>query len=114
MGVTSHKHPLLGRWAPNLVLQTDGEHSTVADLLSDGRGLLVDRSGRPELRNLAGGWDDRIRLVAAKYDNRSDNLDAMLVRPDGYVAWAVASGDWDDDSEKSLLAALGKWFGSPK
>src|SRR5262249_6192445 len=79
MGVSSRTHPLLGRWAPNLVLQTDRDHSTVAELLSGGRGLLVDRSERPELRNLAGGWDDRIRLMATKYDDRPDNLDAMLV-----------------------------------
>ena len=38
---------------------------------------------------------------------------AMLIRPDGYVAWAIGSADVDAESERSLLAALEKWFGSP-
>jgi hypothetical protein len=37
----------------------------------------------------------------------------MLIQSDGYVAWVIGSADMDAESERSLLAALEKWFGSP-
>jgi hypothetical protein len=45
-----------------------------------------------------GGWQDRI-------ESHVDG-DAMLVRPDGYIAWAHGDGDVRD--------ALTQWFGSPR
>ena len=42
---------------------------------------------------------------------RPRDLDAMLVRPDGYVAWVTGSSDGDNESGETLRAALQKWFG---
>jgi hypothetical protein len=40
------------------------------------------------------------------------NLGAMLVRPDGYVACVLRSGDGDSESDRTLRAPLEKWFGA--
>jgi 2-polyprenyl-6-methoxyphenol hydroxylase-like FAD-dependent oxidoreductase len=78
------EHPLVGRSAPDLVL-ADG--SRLAEHLSGGAGVLVG-TGR-----VAG---DRLRVVAA-------DGPAMLIRPDGIVAWVEGDGQ--------LAAALRRWFG---
>ncbi|GIE76567.1 FAD-dependent oxidoreductase [Actinoplanes philippinensis] len=68
------------------------------DLLHQGRGLLLDRTGRLT----AGVWSDRVDHHAdatAEFD-----APAVLLRPDGYVAWA-------GDDQRELDARLGHWFG---
>ena len=103
-------NPAIGRWAPNLTLLTDLGKSRIAELLSTGMGLLVELEGRSAICDLAAGWGDRIRLVSARSVEPA-NVTAMLVRPDGYVAWAIDTGDWNEESEGSLRAALERWFG---
>ncbi|HTM83585.1 MAG TPA: FAD-dependent monooxygenase, partial [Mycobacterium sp.] len=101
-------HPLSGRLVPDLMLD-DGRR--VAELLRNGRGLLLDLSGG----NYAGavpGWEDRVDIligtVVATAPNRP--AQAVLIRPDGYVAWA-ADGLGEGDADR-LAAALRRWFGS--
>jgi 2-polyprenyl-6-methoxyphenol hydroxylase-like FAD-dependent oxidoreductase len=98
-----HGHELVGRSAPDLPL-ADG--SRLADQLHDGRGLLLDLASDPELRALAQGWADRVHLVTDGCPGRPE-LSALLVRPDGYVAWAADKGAGPD----GLQAALTTWFG---
>ncbi|MEU5871314.1 FAD-dependent monooxygenase [Glycomyces sp. NPDC047369] len=69
-------------------------------LMSGGRGLVVDRSGGLGV----GGWSDRVDLVADPGVGLNDS--AVLLRPDGYVAWA-GSG------QAGLESALARWFGGP-
>ncbi|BFO16051.1 hypothetical protein SHKM778_24390 [Streptomyces sp. KM77-8] len=57
-----------------------------ADLLREGRGLLLDLVGRAEARDAAAAWTGRVNTVTARTD-RVD-VDALLIRPDGCVAWA--------------------------
>jgi 2-polyprenyl-6-methoxyphenol hydroxylase-like FAD-dependent oxidoreductase len=104
-------HPAIGRWAPNLTLQPVDGRKHIAQLMSPGRGLLVELGGRSGTCDVAARWADRIQVISALSDEPV-NLAAMLVRPDGYVAWAIDTGDWSKDSEKSLLSALEKWFGA--
>ena len=51
------------------------------------------------------GWESRVDVIRAQ---PSEELDAtaLLVRPDGYVAWAGAD-------QEGLTAALSTWFGAP-
>lgn len=103
------EHPLVGRSAPDLVL-ADG--STLADHLHDGRALLLDLTDDPELRARADGHRDRLRIVTSHCPEQPE-LAALLVRPDGFVAWAGGSGEAAPDGlGEALDAALGRWLGA--
>ena len=62
------------------------------------RGLLIDQAGRVSVAGCA----DRVDVVEV-----SDELDvsAVLLRPDGHLAWA-------SDDQQDLLGALRRWFGA--
>ncbi|WP_426439799.1 hypothetical protein [Bradyrhizobium genosp. P] len=57
------------------------------ELLRTGRGLLLDFDAWSPLRALASRWSGRIAYVAGDVKDRL-GLSAVLVRPDGFVAWA--------------------------
>jgi 3-(3-hydroxy-phenyl)propionate hydroxylase len=107
-------HPLLGRRMPDLDLETAGGPVRMFALLHRAEPVLVDlgRSGRVS----AGPWADRVRGVRARYDGPWElpvlgavsAPSAVLVRPDGYVAWV---GEGDD--ARGLTDALATWFGPP-
>ncbi|MET0932942.1 MAG: rifampin monooxygenase [Mycetocola sp.] len=69
------------------------------ELMHDGRGLLLDQTGRLSVA----GWSDRIDHVA----DISVELDvpAVLLRPDGHVAWV-------GDDQQDLRNHLPPWFGA--
>lgn len=97
-------HPLVGRSCPDLELE-DG--TRLGSLLRDGNGLLLDFGPQPSLRALDGLWGDRVRYVAS--DARDClGLRALLVRPDGFVAWA---SDTTPGPEEVTRAAA-RWFAS--
>jgi len=106
-------HPQLGRWAPNFTLQTDDGTMRVAELMRAGKGVLLDFSRRSARHEAVIKWADRVNMMSARCHDPSANFDAILVRPDGYVAWVLSSGDADQESERSLRAALERWFGAP-
>jgi 2-polyprenyl-6-methoxyphenol hydroxylase-like FAD-dependent oxidoreductase len=110
--------PRVGRFAPQLTVSAGAR--PLAELVRDGRGLLADLSGGHAAAGLEAalaGHRDRVRLVVA--DAQGDGGGepdggvsggasdaeggALLVRPDGYVAWA-GGGD-------GLGEALAAWFG---
>ncbi|MFF2807003.1 FAD-dependent monooxygenase [Streptomyces sp. NPDC058000] len=96
--------PLVGRSAPDFRLE-DGR--CLGDLMQDGRGVVLDFSTECRLRDAATGWQGRLRYAAGAAKNDL-GLGAVLVRPDGVVAWA---GDRDVD-RKAFERAAGQWFGS--
>jgi 2-polyprenyl-6-methoxyphenol hydroxylase-like FAD-dependent oxidoreductase len=98
-------HPLVGRSAPDFDL-VDG--TKLGQLLSNGQGLLLDFDAHPALQSLAGRWSSRITYLACDAKNRL-GLSALLVRPDGFVAWA-SEGPLD---QKQAAQALSRWFGQP-
>jgi 2-polyprenyl-6-methoxyphenol hydroxylase-like FAD-dependent oxidoreductase len=101
-------HPLAGRWAPDLALTTPAGTSSVAELLHPARGVLLDLTeGGPSAAS-AHGWKDRIDIVTAHCT--APPAAALLIRPDGYVAWAAGPGAPDRDG---LHHALTTWFGAP-
>ena len=99
-------HPLVGRSAPDLEL-ADG--SRLADHLRGGRALLLDLTAGGALRDLAAGYADRLTLVEAKAPGHP-GLAALLVRPDGFTAWAT---DDPEEPTAALTEALARWIGRP-
>ncbi len=95
-------HPLTGRWMPDLPLS---DNTTVAELSHTGRPLLLDFTTNPTRTDAAQPWATRIDIHATT--TPSPPADAILIRPDGYVAWAGTD-------PTALTRALTKWFGHPQ
>jgi hypothetical protein len=98
-----HSHPLVGRSVPDFEL-ADG--TRVGELLSIGGGLLLGFDAGAPLKALATRWGDRVAYVASDVKDRL-GLSAVLVRPDGVVAWAVEAAPDPDEAAR----AASRWFG---
>jgi 2-polyprenyl-6-methoxyphenol hydroxylase-like FAD-dependent oxidoreductase len=105
---TADSHPLAGRWAPDLALTVPGGATSVAELLQSGHGVLLDLTPDGGFARAGHGWQDRIDLRTARCP--SPPAAALLIRPDGYVAWAAAT---DTQDTSTLHDALVTWFGTP-
>ncbi|GAA4215936.1 rifampin monooxygenase [Microbispora amethystogenes] len=90
-------HDLLGRRMRDVTLK----RGRLYELTRGGRGLLLDQTGRLSVA----GWADRVDHVV----DVSEELDvpAVLLRPDGHVAWA-------GEDQAGLLDRLPRWFGAPR
>jgi hypothetical protein len=100
-------HPLAGRWLPDLPLTTSAGPTRVAELLRTARPVLLDLAARSDLVTAADGWRDRVDVVSAT--TAVPPADAVLVRPDGFVAWAAARGE---TGTGGFQEALARWFGA--
>ncbi|GAA1945321.1 FAD-dependent monooxygenase [Kitasatospora viridis] len=100
-------HPLAGRFAPEFPL--DGPR--LAELMHRARPLLLDLTPDQWFLPVARGWRDRVTAHAAT--SSAAPAAALLVRPDGYVAWAADPEEDADTGGKALRAALTDWFGEP-
>jgi 2-polyprenyl-6-methoxyphenol hydroxylase-like FAD-dependent oxidoreductase len=106
-------HPLLGRRMPDLDLVTSDGPLRVFSLLHDARPVLLNL-GQPGAFDIT-PWADRVQSIDADYAGTWElpalgpvtAPDAVLVRPDGYVAWV------GDEMQLGLAAALTTWFGPP-
>ncbi|MDQ7909903.1 FAD-dependent monooxygenase [Phytohabitans sp. ZYX-F-186] len=108
MGVRE-THRLVGRWAPDLLLKTDGGPVRLAELTTTARPLLLDLTEDASLGTAADGWRDRVDTVTARTGEVS--ITGLLLRPDCYVAWATDSPRPDHQERESLRTALATWFG---
>ena len=106
-------HPLLGRRMPDLDLVTADGPLRVFELLHGAKPVLLNL-GKPGGFDIT-PWSGRVQLVDASYEGEWElpvlgaisAPAAVLVRPDGYVAW-VGEG-----TEDGLTDALTTWFGPP-
>jgi hypothetical protein len=98
-------HPMAGtRLPPGMVTLAGGGTSRLYELFHDGRFVLLDRAG-PEI------LPDRIRTVRYTRCEPARLPRAVLVRPDGYIAWA--SDERDDGLRAKAADAAGQlWCGS--
>ncbi|WP_020388174.1 FAD-dependent monooxygenase [Kribbella catacumbae] len=104
-------HPLVGRWAPDLVLDRGAGPVRLASVTRAARPLLLDFSPDSSFAAQFGDeFADRIEVVAGSTETAGVPM-ALLLRPDGYVAWA-AEGVGAAERE-GLRAAAGRWFGVP-
>lgn len=106
-------HPLLGRRMPDLDVLTTTGPQRLFTLLHEARPILLNlgQTGRFDIAP----WSDRVRLVDAQYAGawelpvlgRVAAPTAVLIRPDGYVAWTA-----EGTSDAGLRDALTRWFGA--
>jgi len=96
------EHPLVGRSCPDFRFP-DGTQLGV--LLRDGAGLLLDLDPRAPLQGLSGRWGDRVRYRCGDVADRL-GLSAVLVRPDGVVAWATDR----PAGREEVTRAADRWF----
>lgn len=95
-------HPLTGYSVPNFEME-DGV--SIGELMRDGKGILLDLDGNATLETLAGEYGESIRYVAGDVKDHL-GISAVLIRPDGIVAWA-ADGELD---YSELRKAAACWF----
>jgi 2-polyprenyl-6-methoxyphenol hydroxylase-like FAD-dependent oxidoreductase len=98
-------HPLIGASAPDLEFE-DG--TRLGDRMHDGKGLLLDLTETGELSTLAATPRQQLKAVSAKVRD-AKGLTALLVRPDGFVAWATDS----KPDASAVNEAIERWFGRP-
>jgi 3-(3-hydroxy-phenyl)propionate hydroxylase len=106
-------HPLLGSRMPDLDLVTESGPQRAFTLLHEARPVLLNL-GEPGALGIA-PWADRVRLIEARYTGVWElpvlgavaAPTAVLIRPDGYVAWV------GDGRDEGLRDALTTWFGPP-
>jgi 2-polyprenyl-6-methoxyphenol hydroxylase-like FAD-dependent oxidoreductase len=101
--VDDDAHPAAGYFAPDRSVSTADGPVRLAELARSGRPLLIDPSGTldasPGVQVLHGTLD-------------GDGPAALLVRPDGYVAWASDSADPSPDEREALRRTVARWFGA--
>jgi 3-(3-hydroxy-phenyl)propionate hydroxylase len=112
-GGPDKKHPLLGRRMPDLDLVTANGTVRVFSLLQQARPVLLNlgEAGRFDITP----WADRVQMIDARCSGpwelpalgAVDAPDAVLIRPDGHVAWT------GDRTQSGLNDALARWFGPP-
>lgn len=107
-------HPLLGRRLPDFELAggfgPDGT-THVFQFLQAGRGIVLDLADGEVVRVAAAPWTDRIDVIrpASRPEGAFADVDAALVRPDGYIAWIGTGGA----GAAGLPEALARWLGEP-
>ncbi len=118
-------HPLLGRRMPDLDVASDGGVIRIFGLLHKARPVLVDFGEAGAIDT--GPWAERIRRVEVRYDGAWElpvvgavrAPGAVLIRPDGYVAWVGERERLEQGQAKpgqaiqvqaGLAEALAKWF----
>jgi len=100
-------HPVTGRRAPDIPLADHGAKS-LYQALRNRHMLLVTPPNALLPGSLTAGWAARVQVVSA--GGRTDKL--VLVRPDGYIAWAARYPDSGASAER-IHAALAEWCGPP-
>jgi len=106
-------HPLLGRRMPDLDVATVDGPLRVFELLHGAKPVLLNL-GQPGDFDIT-PWADRVQLIDAQYAGEWElpvlgpvaAPTAMVIRPDGYVAWV------GDQPNLGLREALSTWFGPP-
>jgi 2-polyprenyl-6-methoxyphenol hydroxylase-like FAD-dependent oxidoreductase len=102
-GISTHynlggDHPLIGHSVPNFEFE-DG--TSIADLMHNGQWIMLDFDSNASLKILVGEYGDQVKYVSGRAKEQL-GLSAVLIRPDGFIAWA---SDNDPDCSELQKAA---------
>jgi 2-polyprenyl-6-methoxyphenol hydroxylase-like FAD-dependent oxidoreductase len=111
-GSAGEPHPLLGRLMPDIGLAVNGGTTRVAELVRAARPVLLDFTPDHRAATVAKAWSEPVPVLIARPLDPPPPADAVLIRPDGYVAWA-GSADGADSGD-GLRAALSTWCGQAR
>src|SRR3984957_16561930 len=101
-------HPLAGRWVPDFAVRNGETTRRVAELARSGRPLLIDLTEGAVVVAVTSDVAERITVAAGSPETGDVSATALLVRPDGYVAWASSAPQPEVDE---LRRVLRDWFG---
>lgn len=96
-------HSLVGHSVPNFELESG---PAIGELLRDGHGMLLDFEGNSVLEAVAAEFGGQLKYVAGRAKAQA-GLRAVLIRPDGFVAWAT---DYAAPAVEELRQAAAQWF----
>jgi 2-polyprenyl-6-methoxyphenol hydroxylase-like FAD-dependent oxidoreductase len=103
-------HPLVGRWVPDFAVASAGEKQRIAELARAGRPVVIDLTESGAVAAAVADIADQLTLAAGRPVGEVAAT-AVLVRPDGYVAWASSQTRPDTDELRELRSVLAHWFG---
>ncbi|MEO6520124.1 MAG: FAD-dependent monooxygenase [Mucilaginibacter sp.] len=96
-------HPLVGYSVPNFEFENG---ATIGDLMHNGQAVLLDFDNNEALKTLAAEYGDQIKYVSGKAKEQL-GLNAVLIRPDGIIAWA---SEYNEPDSSELQKAAARWF----
>lgn len=102
------RHPLVGAWAPEVVLTLRDKKRRLAELLHSGRAVLLHLDDSTTSVASLGGHLDVVTATSPELAG----LTHLLIRPDGYVAWAAAVGRSAERTRSERDAALARLLGA--
>jgi FAD binding domain len=103
-------HPLAGRWVPDFAVASAGGTQRVAELARSARPVLVDLTESGAVAAELNDVESQLTIAAGRPIGEVPAT-AVLVRPDGYVAWASSQSRPDPDELRGLRGVLTYWFG---
>nr|WP_294869660.1 FAD-dependent monooxygenase [uncultured Pedobacter sp.] len=95
-------HPLTGHSVPNFELE-DG--TKIGELMHDGHGILLDFNNNASIQSLVSEYGDQIKYISDSAKEQL-GLSAVLIRPDGIIAWAADN----DPDPREIRKAADHWF----
>jgi 2-polyprenyl-6-methoxyphenol hydroxylase-like FAD-dependent oxidoreductase len=101
----------VGRLAPEMTLRTAPTTVRLAELTVAARPVLVDLTDARALADAIPEWQDEVNVVRAQPDGDAASVTGLLLRPDGYVAWASTSSDPTPAERTALREAVQRWIG---
>jgi 2-polyprenyl-6-methoxyphenol hydroxylase-like FAD-dependent oxidoreductase len=103
-------HPMAGYWVPDFAVANAGKTQRVAELARTGRPLLLDLTEGTAVSAALSDIADQL-TVAVGQPVGDVSATALLVRPDGYVAWASSAAAPGAGELRELRRVLAQWFG---
>jgi 2-polyprenyl-6-methoxyphenol hydroxylase-like FAD-dependent oxidoreductase len=104
-------HPLLGKLAPDLQLETRHGRTRVAEFMHPANGVLLDITTDSAVAGPASDWPGQLTVITARCLTKPAPAAALLIRPDGYIAWVTGPGT--PDPAAGLNQALHTWPSPP-